>query len=91
MYDRRVIVFAHSRLFSGFGHGGGLRHSAVGFHLLGILLMIVATVVLAAAATAGMSELIDRRFHNEDSTKAAAWVTFLLVFVGLGWLTLHVV
>jgi hypothetical protein len=51
----------------------------------------VATVVLAAAATAAMSEWISRRYRNENSTKAAAWVTFLVVFVALGWLTLRVV
>lgn len=84
-------MFVHGRLLSGFGHGG-LRHgSMAGVHLLGTLLMIVATVVLAAAATAGVSEWVGRRFKNEDSTRAAAWVTFLLVFVALGWLTLRVV
>lgn len=62
-----------------------------GVHLLGTLLMIVATVVLAAAATAGVSDWAARRFKNEDSIRAAAWVTFLLVFVALGWLTLRVV
>lgn len=76
---------------SGFGHGG-LRHgSTAGLHLLGVLLMIAATIVLAAAATAGISEWVGRRFQNEDSTRAAAWVTFLLVFAALGWLTLRVV
>ena len=84
-------MFVHGRLLSGFGHGG-LRHgSMAGVHLLGTLLMIVATVVLAAAATAGVSEWVGRRFRNEDSTRAAAWFTFLLVFVALGWLTLRVV
>ncbi|MGH6876195.1 MAG: hypothetical protein ACREHV_02325 [Rhizomicrobium sp.] len=81
----------HGRLFSGFGHGG-LRHGGMaGIHLLGILLMIAATIVLAAAATAGISEWVGRHFQNEDSTKAAAWVTFVLVFAVLGWLTLRVV
>jgi len=54
------------------------------------LLMIAATVVLAAAATAGISEWVDRRFHREDSTKLAGWVTFVIVFALLGWLTLRV-
>jgi hypothetical protein len=86
-----MITSVHGRLLSGFGHGG-LRHgSMAGVHLLGTLLMIVATVVLAAAATAGVSDWVGRRFKNEDSTRAAAWVTFLLVFVALGWLTLRVV
>lgn len=81
----------HGRLMRGFGHGG-LRHgNMVGLHILGVLLMIVATIVLAAAATAAMSEWIGRRYRNENSTKAAAWVTFLVVFVALGWLTLRVV
>ena len=87
-----MIYLVHGRLMSGFGHGGGLRHGHVlGLHILGVLLMIVATVVLAAAATAAMSEWISRRYRNENSTKAAAWVTFLVVFVALGWLTLRVV
>jgi len=76
--------------FSGLGHGG-LRHgSLAGLHILGVLLMIAATVVLAAAATAAVSSWVSKRYKNEDSTKAAAWVTFLLVFVALGWLTLRI-
>ena len=86
-----MIYLVHGRLMSGFGHGG-LRHGNVlGLHILGVLLMIAATVVLAAAATAAMSEWVSRRYRNEDSTKAAAWVTFLVVFAALGWLTLRVV
>jgi len=86
-----MLASMHGRLMSGFGHGG-LRHgSTAGLHLLGVLLMIAATIVLAAAATAGISEWVGRRFQNEDSTRAAAWVTFLLVFAALGWLTLRVV
>ena len=57
---------------------------------MGVLLMIAATIVLAAAATAGVSEWVDRRFHREDSTKIAGWVTFAIVFALLGWLTLRV-
>ncbi|HEY2445021.1 MAG TPA: hypothetical protein VGI20_04715 [Rhizomicrobium sp.] len=84
-----VVIVA--RLFAGFGHHGGLRHgNLAGLHILGTLLMIVATVVLAAAATAGMSEWVGRRYGNENSTKAAAWITFLIVFVALGWVTLRV-
>jgi hypothetical protein len=87
----QVIIYA--RLlggFSGFGHGG-LRHGNVfGLHLLGVLLMIAVTVIAAAAATTLVSSWVANRFRNEDSTKAAAWVTFLLVFVALGWLTLHI-
>jgi hypothetical protein len=52
--------------------------------------MITATVVLAAAATAGISEWAERRFRSEDSTKLAGWVTFVIVFALLGWLTLRV-
>ena len=47
-------------------------------------------VVLAAAATAAVSDWVARKYGNEDSTKAAAWVTFLIVFVALGWLTLRI-
>ncbi|HTT84809.1 MAG TPA: hypothetical protein VMF67_15130 [Rhizomicrobium sp.] len=80
----------HGRLLSGIGHGG-LRHGGTfGIHILGVLLMIAATVVLAAAATAGMSEWVERRFRNEDSTKLAGWVTFVIVFALLGWLTFRV-
>jgi hypothetical protein len=85
-----MLVALHRRLLSGFGHGG-LRHgSTAGIHLLEILLMIAATVVFAAAATAGVSEWVDRRFHREDSTKLAGWATFVIVFGFLGWLTLRV-
>ena len=85
-----MFVSLHGRLFSGFLHGG-LHHSrGFALHLFGVLLMISATIVLAAAATAGMSEWMDRRFHSEDSTKAAAWVTFVVVFAVMGWLTLRV-
>jgi hypothetical protein len=84
--------WAHRQLMSGFGHGGGLRHgNMAGLHILGVLAMIAATVVLAAAATAGVSEWIGSRYKNENSTRAAAWITFLVVFVALGWLTLRVV
>jgi len=87
-----MLVILSVRLLRGFGHGGGLRHgSLVGIHILGVLLMIAATIVLAAAATAAVSSWVARRYNNEDSTKAAAWVTFLLVFVALGWLTLRIV
>ncbi len=87
-----MLILLHGRLFGGFGHGGGLRHgSTAGLHLLGVLLMITATIVLAAAATAGVSEWVGRHVRNEDSTRAAAWATFLIVFVALGWLTLRVV
>lgn len=80
----------HGRFLGGFHHGG-LRHGGTaGLHLLGVLLMVAATVVLAAAATAGMSEWVGRRFHSGDSAKVAGWVTFVLVFVALGWLTLRV-
>jgi hypothetical protein len=87
----QAIVYA--RLmghFHGFGHGG-LRHGNLfGLHLLGVLLMIAVTVVGAAAATTLVSSWIAKRYQNEDSTKAAAWVTFVLVFVALGWLTLRI-
>lgn len=87
-----MFAHLHGRFFGGgFGHGGRGMHMAAGLHLLGTLLMIAATVVFAAAATAGVSEWVQRRTRNEDSTKAAAWVTFVLVFVALGWLTLRVV
>ena len=77
--------------FGGFGHGG-LRHGNVfGLHLLGVLLMIAVTVVGAAAATTLVSSWVAKRSRNEDSTKAAAWVTFLIVFVALGWLTLRII
>lgn len=86
-----MLTMLHPRLFGSFGHGG-LRHGGMaGLHILGTLLLIVATIVLAAAATAGVSEWVSRRFQNEDSTRAAAWITFLIVFVALGWLTLRVV
>lgn len=85
-----VYALLHPRLFGAFH--GGLRHGGMaGIHILGILLMIAGTIVLAAAATAGMSELVGRQFNNEDSTKLAAWITFIVVFGFLGWLTLRVV
>jgi hypothetical protein len=85
-----MLVALHGRLLSGLGHGG-LRHGGTfGIHLLGVLLMIAATIVLAAAATAGVSEWVERRFGNEDSTKLAGWGTFVIVFALLGWLTLRV-
>lgn len=80
----------HGRFFGGFGHGGIRHGSTAGLHLLGVLLMVAATVVLAAAATAGISEWMARRVRSEDSTRAVAWVTFVLVFAVLGWLTLRV-
>ena len=87
-----MLVHLHGTMFrGGFGHGGRGPHLVAGLHLLGTLLMIAATIVFAAAATAGVSEWVQRRYRNEDSTKAAAWVTFLIVFVALGWLTLRVV
>ena len=87
-----MLVHIHSRMLGGgIGHGGAHHNMAAGLHLLGILLLIAATIVFAAAATAGVAEWMERRYHNEDSTKAAAWFTFLLVFVALGWLTLRVV
>ena len=85
-----MLLALHGRLLSGFGHGGMRHGHTAGIHLLGVLLMIAATVVLAAAATAGISEWVDRRFHREDSTKLAGWVTFVIVFALLGWLTLRV-
>jgi hypothetical protein len=85
-----MLVGLHGRLLQGFGHGG-LRHgNTAGVHLLGILLMIAATVVFAAAATAGVSGWVERRYHREESTKLAGWVTFVIVFGILGWLTLRV-
>ena len=86
-----MLVSMHGRLFSGMGHGG-LRHGGTaGLHLLAVLLMIAVTIVVAAAATAGISEWMDRHVHSEDSTRLAAWVTFVLVFGALGWLTLRVI
>jgi hypothetical protein len=85
-----MLAALHGRLLSGFGHGG-LRHGGTfGIHLLGVLLMITATIVLAAAATAGVSEWVQRRYHSDDSTKLAGWFTFAIVFAILGWLTLRV-
>ena len=89
-----MVVIVYARLmgrFSGLGHGG-LRHgSLAGLHLLGVLFMIAATIVLAAAATAAVSSWVQTKYRNEDSTRAAAWVTFLIVFVALGWLTLRMI
>jgi hypothetical protein len=85
-----VLAMFHSRFLGGFGHGGIRHGGTAGIHLLGVLLMIAATIVLAAAATAVVGEWAERRFRNEDTSKAAAWVTFVLVFVALGWLTLRV-
>jgi hypothetical protein len=85
-----MLVALHGRLLSGFGHGGMRHGGTFGIHLLGVLLMIAATVVFAAAATAGISEWVERHFHNQDSTKLAGWATFLIVFGLLGWLTLRV-
>lgn len=89
-----MLATVYARLmggFAGFGHGG-LRHgNLAGLHILGILLMISATIVLAAAATAVVSSWTARKYQNEDSTKAAAWVTFVIVFVALGWLTLRII
>ena len=81
----------HGRLLGHFGHGGGLRHgSLAGLHIVGVLLMIALTIVLAAAATTLVSSWVAKRYNNEDSTKLAAWVTFALVFAALGWLTLRI-
>ena len=86
----RALV--HGRLLGGFGHGGGLHHGSLhGLHVLGVVVMIALTIVLAAAATTAVTSWVARRYGNEESTKAAAWVTFLLVFVALGWLTLRFV
>jgi hypothetical protein len=85
-----MLAIVYARLLGHIGHSGGMRHgSLAGVHILGVLLMIAATVVLAAAATAAVSSWVARRYNNEDSTKAAAWVTFVLVFVAMGWLTLR--
>jgi len=87
-----MLAIVYVRLLRGFGHGGGLRHgSLAGLHILGVLLMVAVTVVVAAAATTAVSSWVARRYDNEESTKAAAWATFLLVFVALGWLTLRIV
>jgi hypothetical protein len=68
-----------------------MRHGGTwGIHLLEILLLMAATVVFAAAATAGVSEWVQRRWHSEDSTRLAGWVTFVIVFGLLGWLTIRV-
>ena len=89
-----MLVIVYARLmggFAGLGHGG-LRHgNLAGLHILGVLLMISATIVLAAAATTVMGSWAARKYRNEDSTKAIAWVTFLIVFVALGWLTLRII
>jgi flagellar basal body-associated protein FliL len=76
--------------FGGFHHGGLRHHNLFGLHLLAILLMIAVTIVAAAAATTLVSSWVAKRYRNEDSTKAAAWVTFVVVFAALGWLTLHI-
>jgi hypothetical protein len=86
-----MFLSMHGRFFSGMGHGGFRHGGTFGIHLLGVLLLIAATIVLAAAATAGVSEWMGRHFESEDSTKLAAWVTFVLVFGALGWLTLRVI
>ena len=89
-----MLVPLDARLMGGFAglHHGGLHHGKLaGLHILGVLLMVSATVVLAAAAMAAVSSWVDRKYRNEDSTKAAAWVTFLVVFVTLGWLTLRII
>jgi hypothetical protein len=86
-----MMASIHGRLLGGFGHGG-LRHgNLVGLHIVGVLVMIAATVVLAAAATTAVSSWVAKRYKNEESTKAAGWATFLVVFVALGWLTLRIV
>jgi flagellar basal body-associated protein FliL len=86
-----MLAVIYARLLRGFGHAGGLRHGGTaGIHLLGVLLMIAVTVVAAAAATAAVSSWVAKRYENEDSTKAAAWVTFVVVFAALGWLTLRI-
>lgn len=89
-----MLVTVYARLmggFAGFGHGG-LRHgNLIGLRILGILLMISATIVVAAGATTVVSSWVAKRYRNEDSTKAAAWVTFLIVFAALGWLTLRII
>ena len=89
-----MLAIVYARLmggFAGLGHGG-LRHgNLAGLRILGTVLMICATVVLAAAATAAVSSWVQRKYRNEDSTKAAAWFTFLILFVALGWLTLRIV
>ncbi|HLY06010.1 MAG TPA: hypothetical protein VKR31_09705 [Rhizomicrobium sp.] len=89
-----MLAIVHARLmggFAGLGHGG-LRHgNLIGLRILGTLLMVAATVVLAAAATAAVSSWVQTKYRSEDSTKAAAWVTFVIVFVALGWLTLRII
>ena len=88
----QAIVYA--RLmggFAGLGHGG-LRHgNLAGLHLLGVLLMIGVTIIAAAAATTAVSSWVETKYRNEDSTRAAAWVTFVIIFVALGWLTLRII
>jgi hypothetical protein len=87
-----MLAIVYARLLGGFGHGGGLRHgSLAGLHILGVIVMLSLTIVLAAAATTAVSSWVTKRYSNEDSTKTAAWVTFVLVFVALGWLTLRFV
>jgi len=94
VYVRLMQAMVYARLMAGIGggHRFGLRHGNLfGLHILGTLLMVAATVVLAAVATAGVAEWADRKYGKEDTTKAAAWITFLVVFAALGWLTLHFV
>ena len=88
-----MLAILSVRLLTGFGHhSGGLRHgSLVGLHIVGILAMISATVILAAGAATAVTSWLAKRSSNEDSIKAVAWVTFLLVFVALGWLTLRII
>ena len=89
-----MLAIYSVRLMGGFAHfgHGGLHHGHLfGLRLLGILLMVAATIVLSAAATTAVSSWIARKYHNEDSTNVAGWVTFALVFVVLGWLTLRIV
>ena len=88
-----MVAIYSARLMGGFahfGHGGLALGHLLGFRLLGILLMLTATIVLSAAATTAVSSWIAKKYHNEDSTNLAGWVTFILVFGVLGWLTLRI-
>lgn len=88
-----MLAIYSVRLMGGlahFGHGGFHHGHLFSLRLLIILLGVAGTIVLSAAATTGVSSWIARKYHNEHSTNVAGWVTFILVFAVLGWLTLRI-
>lgn len=88
-----MVAIYSARLMGGFahfGHGGLRMGHLFSFRILEILLMLAATIVVSAAATTAVSSWIARKYHNEDYTNVAGWVTFILLFAVLGWLTLRI-